>query len=537
MSGAPKTVTAEEQEDAVFSWVSCQEVEVLESIYQVLKVQIPTDCVGKKRSLRTNLLKHIEDELEDAEAKNEVSPVLLLLSDFIAKLENALKAGDQDTEDGSTPEVTTLKAEDSSAVLDVASKVLETAMLKNVKLEEEIAAMHDKIEKQKRMSSTGKVDVLKLKELKFTGVIGSGEKDSLSFTSLNYQIENAKTAGYESAQICAAVVKCISPSNYLRQFFESRPSLDLDVLLGVLKSQFREGDSGSVFSELCTLVQEPGDDANKYVLKLLCLKQKVLDLAVEEKSTSFTEEMVRTQLFRTMYSGLRNNNIRVELREKCGGLKVETMSDEDLLAMVMEVTINETTRNQMLGHNKKAAAGVNVVQCEDGSGEQQTSKGKKEKENPFVKIEELKVSNERQIAALTALVQALQVQVEEIRNAVIHNNPLTPPNNIPIMQSNYPPFRPAAPTMPTPPRGPPANLLGGGGVCQGVKQHQLQILQQQQQQQQQQQNQHGASRPPAPQKTITKCKSCKQGNLAKCTHCYLCGEGTHRILACPKLNC
>ena len=292
--------------------------------------------------------------------------------------------------------------------------------------------------------------------------------------------------------------------------------MELNVLLGVLKSQFREGDSGSVFSELCTLVQEPGDDANKYVLKLLCLKQKVLDLAEEEKSSSFTEEMLRTQLFRTMYSGLRNNNIRVELREKCGSMKVETMTDEELLGMVMEVTINEMTRNQMLGQNKKAT--VNVIQSEEGE-LQVNSKSKKEKENPFVRIEELKVSNEKQIAALTALVQALQVQVEEIKNAVLHN-PLTPPNNIPIIPppGYMPPqhgFRPFTPTMPVPPRIPPPSMLSA--MNNAIPQ--------------------GANRLPPPQKTINKCKNCKQDGVTKCTHCYLCGEGTHRILACPKLNC
>ena len=274
------TLTTEEQEDVVFSWVSCQEVEVLESVFQVLSVEIPPESKGKKRSLRAKLLQYIEEQMTEAETKQEMSPVLLMLGDYITKLETAVKTHDDDGDGTKLEEVkveaenNVLKAEVEAEknVLNVASKVLETAMLKNVKLEQEIAAMHVKIEKQK---STGKLDVLKLKELKFTGVIGGGEKDSLSFTSLNYQIENAKTAGYDPPQICAAVVKCISPSNYLRQFFESRPSLNLDVLLGVLKSQFREGDSGSVFSELCTLAQEPGDDANyKYVLKLLRLKQR-----------------------------------------------------------------------------------------------------------------------------------------------------------------------------------------------------------------------------------------------------------------------
>ena len=176
--------TTEEQEDVVFAWVSCQEVEVLESVFQVLSITIPPESKGKKRSLRTKLLQYIEKEITEAESADEVSPVLLLLSDYIRKLQEAVTTVHEDEEEGAKLGTTTaeVKVEAERNVLDVASNVLETAMLKNVKLEQEIASMHAKIEKQK---SSGKLDVLKLKELKFTGVIGGGEKDSLSFTSLN----------------------------------------------------------------------------------------------------------------------------------------------------------------------------------------------------------------------------------------------------------------------------------------------------------------------------------------------------------------
>ena len=429
---------AEQQEDSVFTWVSSQEAGVLESCFQALNIAVPAESKGKKRSLRASLLQHITKELEEAEDKEEVSPCLLLLSDYIGKLQAAKTPPTEVKEETTTQEG---KSGDAGIVLDSAlGNVSDSAVEKNLKLELEIARMQKEIAK-------GGLDVFKAKELKFTGVIGGGEKDkALSFTSLNYQIENARTAGYKPSQICAAVVKTISPSNYLRQFFEGRPSLKLDVLLGVLKSQFREGDCGTVFSELCTLVQEPGDDANKYVLKLLCLKQKILDLAMEEESTSYTEEMLRKQLFRTMYSGLRNNNIRVELRGKCGD-KVEGISDEDLLAYVMEVTINETERNLKLGQTKKA--GVNLVQYEESTG----SKGnpKKDKENPFAKIEELKISNEQHIAALTALVQALQVQVEEVRQVLARHNTVQTDMSSPSYMPQGQGHRPVAPqTAPAP---------------------------------------------------------------------------------------
>ena len=55
------------------------------------------------------------------------------------------------------------------------------------------------------------VDVMKLKDLKFSGVIGgSGEK--LSYTSLSYQIANTEKSGYSLERICTAVVRAVSPS-------------------------------------------------------------------------------------------------------------------------------------------------------------------------------------------------------------------------------------------------------------------------------------------------------------------------------------
>ena len=58
------------------------------------------------------------------------------------------------------------------------------------------------------------VDVYNLRELKINGTIGgSPEKDSLSYTGLSFQIENARKQGYSESKICAAVVKAICPSN------------------------------------------------------------------------------------------------------------------------------------------------------------------------------------------------------------------------------------------------------------------------------------------------------------------------------------
>ena len=62
----------------------------------------------------------------------------------------------------------------------------------------------------------------KLKDFKISGSIGgSGEKEKLSYTSLTYQIQNGKKAGYnDDNKICAGVIKSIAPRNHLRSYLQ-----------------------------------------------------------------------------------------------------------------------------------------------------------------------------------------------------------------------------------------------------------------------------------------------------------------------------
>ena len=132
-----------------------------------------------------------------------------------------------------------------------------------------------------RSSTT--VEIQKLKDFKISGVIGgTGGKDKLTFTSLNFQISNAKKLGYSESNISGAVIKAIAQSEPLRPYLESRPDLGLSSLLEILRSSFKEKDSASVFTDLSNACQSSAETCIDFVLRLLCLKQKVLDVSAEE---------------------------------------------------------------------------------------------------------------------------------------------------------------------------------------------------------------------------------------------------------------
>jgi hypothetical protein len=253
-------------------------------------------------------------------------------------------------------------------------------------------------------SGTSRIyDIYKLKELKISGTIGGvGEKDRLSYTSLSYQIANARKLGYPEQGICAAVIKSISPSNNLRTYLESKRNLNLKTLIEVLRTHYKEKDSASVFMELSNAVQLTSETPLDFVIRLMCLRQKILDLSNEE-GCPYDENLLKKRFFHAIFTGMRNSNVRVDLKEK---LKNELgISDEDILKFVSEAMAYDSERNEKLNGNKKSAQIAAVVNKENFDLKE------KKKENPFAKIEELKISQEREMTTL-------RNEISQLRNAL-----------------------------------------------------------------------------------------------------------------------
>ena len=170
-------------------------------------------------------------------------------------------------------------------------------------------------------------DVRKLKDFKINGTIGGPEKkDSLSYTSLGYQISNGQKLGYADEVICAAVLRAISPGNNLRTYLESKTDLNVTSLLDIMRSHFHERDSTSVFTELSNAAQGVSESCLDFVIRSMCLRQKVLALGKEE-GCPFDATLLQSRFLHTLEVGIRNNNIRTELRD----VFKANLSDEELL--------------------------------------------------------------------------------------------------------------------------------------------------------------------------------------------------------------
>ena len=251
----------DEKEESLFAWLSQQSADELEAVFSVIDLTIDPNLQGKRASLFKTLMKHLHDLSLISDSDGGYSTILSLydhMNSVTEKLNSDVK-----------PEV----------------KIEEKPLLHS--------QMHDG---EGNVKAT--IDVMKLKDLKISGIIGGcGDKEKLSYSSLSYQIASAQKAGYSESRICAAVVKAIAPSNNLRMYLECKPDLDLRILIEILRSHFNERDSASVFTELGNAVQKSHENSHDFVVRLLCLRQKVADLGREE-GCPYQENMLKKRCFK-----------------------------------------------------------------------------------------------------------------------------------------------------------------------------------------------------------------------------------------------
>ena len=359
-----------------------------------------------------------------------------------------------------------------------------------------------------------------LKDLKLDGVIGAeGEKNKMSFTSLCYQIRNAQKLGHSEAAICNAILVAISPTNNLRTLFEMRPQLTINTMLSKLKNLYKEKDSTDTLIELGKAVQLTTETPFDFGTRLMNQRNKILLLADSEGCPQNPVSISRT-LLKSFFMGIRNGNVRNELRESCKHLyKKEEDADKDddmFLDLISEAMSNETDRNTRLSEAKKADVLVmqsnisNKENVKSLSFKEMKEAVKKEMSNPLSEIECLKVEQVNQGEMLASVM----AQLNEIKNAVVsdrsspcpvasttHNNTQQP---LPLMSTNI------HNTPPPPP--------------------QIPFLNQQQSYPAQQTNQCYV--PPH----RRKCANCERENRFRCFYCFHCGSSAHQISTCPTKN-
>ena len=155
---------------------------------------------------------------------------------------------------------------------------------------------------------------IKFKEYKINGKIGTpGQKDRLTFSSLIFQINDRLKKGYSEHEICDAFIKSIAPDLALRTYLEGKDNLNLKTLRRILRSHFKEPNATSLLTELNNNKQLPSESPQEFVLRVMSLRQETLFISKEDYC-GYSEALVQDRFLHAIMVGLRNDNIRNELR-------------------------------------------------------------------------------------------------------------------------------------------------------------------------------------------------------------------------------
>ena len=183
-------------------------------------------------------------------------------------------------------------------------------------------------------------NVTKLRELKITGTIDGGKEGTLSYTSLSCQLKQAEAAGYSTTEMIAAVIKAIPTGKSFRSLLESKIDSPKDDFYKLLRSHYKEKDSAAVLQLLLNCFQEPGQDAHEFCCLAMSLRDRVQALS-EEEGNPEDEEVLNKRLYHTIFTGLKQNSIRMELHND---IKNADLSDVEFLDKVSIAEANEIER-------------------------------------------------------------------------------------------------------------------------------------------------------------------------------------------------
>lgn len=400
-------MTPDEAEEKVLSELPRLSATALEAACEAVNLDVEETVKGNKKKLRKLLTNHLDTKADE----DDMTDYQLLLDHLFPRVktkpDDEAVFEDVVTAHGMKQEVDqkSITVKTDRTVADARSKSQE---------KKEGACGTDNPGRRRRASTLDHVDTItrvpvRSKEFKLPGMIGGTGETALSYSSLEFEVEKGRRLGYRENEMCAVVISKVADKE-LRSLFQTEPGIKLGDVMDMLKSTCveQENTAKNVFTKLSTDKQGENEKTIKFITRVLRRRKKVLKLA-EEEGIVYDEKMLATTAFQVIFGGLRDENIRTALREKCRG--DQSIEDKVLMKHAAEVIASEQARKQLLFGRDLETESVQVnVLNSTGAGRKQVNftddTPKKEKLNPFVKIEELRTEMRGELNEIKSLLVA-----------------------------------------------------------------------------------------------------------------------------------
>ena len=340
---------------------------------------------------------------------------------------------------------------------------------------------------------------MKLKDFKIDGGVVGGEKNSLDYCSLRFQMDEGLHQGYTKKEVRTGVIKAIKAGTTTRRYFERNAhTITHEEFLKTLRELYDNSDTDDLVDEMCERVQGKGETEREYFMAMFELRDNINEVTKTDDEP-LGPKFVQKRMLRAISVGLRKDTVRLEMKD---ALKDVAQTDSQLLEEVNAVVARDTENRKKMGKgnvNVNALSGFNSeddgqrrgrsgVQ-DQGSKERarssSTSLTKRRDQVPSgrersvsFKKEDDGNKNEPTIASVVAMVSVLQSDLQEYAKTVAD------------LQKQV------------------AELVKGVNNNSNNRQ--------------------------APLKSkFLRCKNCEASN-SFCTHCTVCNESGHKRFNCPK---
>ena len=232
-----------------------------------------------------------------------------------------------------------------------------------VKQKDELEAVLSRLEAARgqpgvgAQAGSGQLDNLKTllrRDFRIAGMVApQGQKNQLSFMSLNRQIEDGLQRGYSEREVIDAVIKCISPSLPLRDYIEAMRETGIDAILKILRAHFQEKNASELYSSLANLAQSPSEEPQNFLMRALNLREKIIFASKQGGSKlRYDPDQCQSMFLHTIETGLISNTLRSRMRVL---LQKQGVTDAELISELNLAVTEESERNAKLGFGRGKA--------------------------------------------------------------------------------------------------------------------------------------------------------------------------------------
>ena len=190
------------------------------------------------------------------------------------------------------------------------------------------------------------------RDLKIIGQIGEpNQKDKLTYSSLERQMQRALKKGYDEGEVVEAVIQAIAPGTKLKSYLESRIDLTLQALRQILRTHYIEKDATEIYHSLTRAAQEPKETPIQFLMRAMDLRQQIALASERVKSgLKYSSELIQNQFLQSVMTGLYDDTIRTDIKPYLQNPKV---TDEVLLEKMTAAYRLEMERRNKLSTTTK----------------------------------------------------------------------------------------------------------------------------------------------------------------------------------------